>query len=258
MGGGGGGGEAAAVGALRAEGLAQEGRRGAQGRHKSAGAVSSDTSLPRATMRLLLTLALLAGAAQATAPPFAPGALLTVTSASLNAQTQQGPLLLAVVADFCTHCQRLKPALFEAAAALRSEVAVATLDGVAERALAARLGVRGFPTVLLMRSGKLYEYPAQGSRTAAALVAWARTGYVAVEPAPFWRTPNNALGRLAGKALALPGLAAALRERLASEHGVGDGTLVVALLAALLAGGVAAVALLDAVVGWTAPRPHAA
>ncbi len=47
----------------------------------------------------------------------------------------------------CSHCKSLAPEWKKAAAQLKGIVNIAAIDGDAEKALAGRIGVKGFPTI---------------------------------------------------------------------------------------------------------------
>jgi hypothetical protein len=167
-----------------------------------------------------------------------------------------------IYADWCQFCERLKPVWFELGAALAGPGGVATgrVNGPEQRALSTRLAVRGYPTILLFREGTMRTYPATGARSAGALQRWAREGYAGTPPAPYHRTPNNALGRAVGRLFALPAAAAAARARAQAAWGLSDGALAAACAAAALAAAAAAVAGLDLALALStrrAARPHA-
>lgn len=71
----------------------------------------------------------------------------------------------------CIHCQRLEPTLEATAKILHSfhadregrKVKVGKVDGAAERALASRFNIRGFPSIFLIDGWEVREY--EGPRT---------------------------------------------------------------------------------------------
>ena len=172
-----------------------------------------------------------------------PGGITLLTLSNFDAQLARGPTLVLVGAQFCGHCARLQPAWQAACASLGGHTACGHIDGPAQRILSTRLGVRGYPSIYLFRDGKMRSY--SGLRAEAALVGWARGEYKATAVEPFHRTPNNALGRVTGVLLRLPQRCGALWEHMLKATGVGAGTLAVMTAAALVLGGVAAVASVD-------------
>lgn len=109
-----------------------------------------------------LLLMLLASAAFALAPRAADAASapLVLDDASLPAFVRDkldGVALLALTAEWCGHCQALKPKYEKVAEALRGLVPVIQVDADKNRDAAAEYGVKGFPTIKL-----LYKDPATG------------------------------------------------------------------------------------------------
>ena len=155
-------------------------------------------------------------------------------------------------------CERLKPVWAELAGALRGTVAVAQVDGPAQRALSARLSVRGYPTILLLREGTMREYDG-ATRSAAALRHWAAAGYARTPTVSLLRTPNNALGRALGAVFRAPSATAAAIEAAKAALGVGDAALAALAVAAALLATVLGIAALDCALTMSArPRPHQA
>lgn len=103
-----------------------------------------------------------------------------------------------VGAEWCGHCQKLRPVWAEVAKTLASRTGAGYVDGNAERVLQTRLGVRGYPSIFLFRDGQMRSY--SGARTAQAITAWAEGKYKETPVAPFHKTPNNVLGRCVARA----------------------------------------------------------
>jgi protein disulfide-isomerase A6 len=80
-------------------------------------------------------------------------------------------------APWCGHCKALEPEYKVAAAKLKGQVKLGKVDATQEEALAARFGVRGYPTIKVFDYGegksdsKAYDYP--GQRTAQDIINFA-------------------------------------------------------------------------------------
>lgn len=92
--------------------------------------------------------------------------------ASRWGSTARGPAVVAVLADWCGHCQRAKPELAAAADRLGGAVPVLGLDADANPGIVEDWGVQGFPAVFFVTpTGARREY--EGARTAKAISDWA-------------------------------------------------------------------------------------
>lgn len=94
----------------------------------------------------------------------------------------KGPILVDFWAPWCGPCRMMKPFLAEAAATLSSEVRVASLNVDEAQPIAEAFGIRGIPTLILIKDGKILDsvsgvMPAAGivSRVRAALAKDANT-----------------------------------------------------------------------------------
>jgi thioredoxin-like negative regulator of GroEL len=67
------------------------------------------------------------------------------------------PVMLDVWGPGCTPCQHLEPIVMRLATRYRGRVKVAELNAAENPRTAARLGVRGTPTVLYFRKGQVVE-----------------------------------------------------------------------------------------------------
>jgi thioredoxin 1 len=86
------------------------------------------------------------------------------------------PALVKVYADWCQHCVALAPVWAEVARELEGELYVGRVDGPKSRMLVKRFGVKGYPTILLFRDGKMYEY-GDADRSLSSIVGFARKEY---------------------------------------------------------------------------------
>lgn len=64
------------------------------------------------------------------------------------------PVLVDFTAAWCTPCRALEPILHKVAVEGAGRLKVATVDGGEHPELAARFGVRGFPTVIAFAGGR--------------------------------------------------------------------------------------------------------
>ncbi|KAL9645569.1 hypothetical protein ABK040_000632 [Willaertia magna] len=85
----------------------------------------------------------------------------------------EAPWVVAFVAPWCGHCQRLKPEYEKAANSLGGVVNMGTINCDNEKELAQRFGIKGFPTIKLFpayKSSKLNPDDYQGGRDANSIV----------------------------------------------------------------------------------------
>ena len=64
-----------------------------------------------------------------------------------------GPALLYVNVEWCPHCRAARPLMEKVAGVLGSVVPVYSVDGDDRADLAQELGVKGFPTIVLITQG---------------------------------------------------------------------------------------------------------
>jgi len=105
--------------------------------------------------------------------------VVVLTAQNFEAQTAEGIWMIEFYAPWCGHCKTLKPTWAQLATASKGKFNVAMVDGSAEQGLSKRFGIRGFPTIKLIRDGKLYDYNLR--RTVEDFTAFAEGAYAKVE-----------------------------------------------------------------------------
>ncbi|WP_159592374.1 thioredoxin TrxC [Chelativorans xinjiangense] len=83
------------------------------------------------------------------------------------------PVLVDVWAPWCGPCRTMAPAYEAAACELEPDVQLIKLNADAEQATAARLGIRGIPTMVLFHGGREVARTA-GAMSAPQIVRWVR------------------------------------------------------------------------------------
>ena len=98
-------------------------------------------------------------------------------------------------APWCGHCQKLAPVWERIDDALDGELGVARVDATAPACahVAARFlsRGRGYPTIALLRQGRVWYYPHGTAREFDDLVIWARGGYAKVRRGPLALYPSS-------------------------------------------------------------------
>lgn len=98
-----------------------------------------------------------------------------ITGAALDRQVARGtlPVLVDVWAPWCGPCRMMAPAFEAAAGELEPDMRLVKLNSDNEQQTAARLGIRGIPTMILFHGGHEIARTS-GAMTAGQIVAWAR------------------------------------------------------------------------------------
>jgi thioredoxin-like negative regulator of GroEL len=95
-----------------------------------------------------------------------------ISPAALEAAlAMPGPLVLEVYTRACVICRRVEPMVAAVAASSGGTVRAYKIDAEAHLEFAAELDIRGVPTVLLFRDGRLIDRQS-GFMTAQALRKW--------------------------------------------------------------------------------------
>jgi thioredoxin 2 len=113
--------------------------------------------------------------------PLFSGAPIEADAAMFDRQTRQGdvPVLVDVWAPWCGPCRMMAPAFAAAAAELEPEMRLLKLNSDAEPEMAARLGIRSIPTMILFAGGREVAR-VSGAMAAGQIVAWARGKQAAI------------------------------------------------------------------------------
>jgi len=108
-----------------------------------------------------------------------PSDVVVLTDADIASKTAEGTWLVEFYAPWCGHCKRLAPTWEELATAAKGKFNVAKVDATVEKAAMKAFGVRGFPTIKLLKDGKVYSY--KGQRTVDAFTEFVEGGYESAE-----------------------------------------------------------------------------
>lgn len=88
--------------------------------------------------------------------------VITLTDENFDETISKESLILVeFYAPWCGHCKRLKPEYERAARRLlqlETQIKLAKIDATVEKKLAERFAVKGYPTLILFRNGKQYQY----------------------------------------------------------------------------------------------------
>jgi len=114
-------------------------------------------------------------------------AVVTLVESNLTESVSQGTWFIDFYAPWCGHCKNLIPTWEEVAKELEKEnIKTAKFDAIqANPLLMNRWGVKGFPTLILIRENNMYDYKeSQLERSRANLVKFALEPNVNAQPVP--------------------------------------------------------------------------
>mmetsp|Transcript_15140 Transcript_15140/g.20895 ORF Transcript_15140/g.20895 Transcript_15140/m.20895 type:complete len:229 (+) Transcript_15140:130-816(+) len=182
-----------------------------------------------------------------------------ITEENFDDEIARGPYYVKVYADWCSHCKIMAPA-WEAMADELDEVFVGQINGPEEKALVARLGVKGYPSIFLFRDGSTWEYT--GNRELKLLTEFAVKDYKFAKPLPFYKAPNSVVGRAFGLVTSFPLTLEKAYHTLHEKQGFSHLSIISCLLLVPVVIGVAFVVFLDISTSRAQPinqenRPHA-
>lgn len=97
---------------------------------------------------------------------------LEVNESNFDAEVTNSelPVLVDFWANWCMPCKMLAPVVDEIAAEFVNKVKVVKVDVDSNQALAAKFGIRGIPTLLILKEGKIADRMV-GAQPKAAIVA---------------------------------------------------------------------------------------
>ncbi|KAK9822204.1 hypothetical protein WJX81_004183 [Elliptochloris bilobata] len=167
-----------------------------------------------------------------------------VPALDFDERTSRGDWLINIYAPWCKHCQQLEPVWQNVAERLNGRMHVAKINGESNRVLIRRFLVEAYPSIYLIKAGKVYEYDG-GPRSEQQFEEWALVGYLEEEPLPAHRSPVSLFGRTLGFFMGLPGRIHRFSLWASREKGVSELTLLLGLLSVPITLGVLGICALD-------------
>jgi len=101
-----------------------------------------------------------------------PGDVVHMTDDSFETDLQRSShAMVMFYAPWCKHCQAFKPAYSSVATLLKGQAFIGAMDATEWKVTPPKFEVKGYPTVLYFRDGKMVE-TYQGPRDKASVVSW--------------------------------------------------------------------------------------
>ncbi|AFZ79557.1 protein disulfide isomerase, putative [Theileria equi strain WA] len=121
--------------------------------------------------------------------PEGPSSVVVLTDANFEHLTQAttgsttGPWFVKFYAPWCHHCRKMTPAWEKLAKDLKGTVNVADIDVTKNVQIGKRFAIRGYPTLILLKDGKMYHYEG-GDRSTESLTAFVTAGHLNLSGIP--------------------------------------------------------------------------
>merc|ERR1711916_170121 len=96
-----------------------------------------------------------------------------LTTANFDEKVAEGTWMLKFYAPWCGHCKRLAPEWEKYGK--ETDINVGKVDCTVEKSVCSKFGVRGYPTLKMVKDGKVYDY--SGQRTISAFKSFVDGGY---------------------------------------------------------------------------------
>nr|AAC37215.1 disulfide-like protein [Acanthamoeba castellanii]prf//2024291A protein disulfide isomerase-like protein [Acanthamoeba castellanii] len=102
---------------------------------------------------------------------------------NFDEHTASGDWFLEFYAPWCGHCKNLAPVWEDLATQGKAKgLRVGKVDCTQNKEIGSRFGVKGYPTIKLLKDNQLYAY--KGARKVDDFLQFAESGYKAVDPVP--------------------------------------------------------------------------
>merc|ERR1712232_1135889 len=112
-----------------------------------------------------------------------PEDVVILSDDDFNAKTKSGTWFVKFYAPWCGHCKRLAPTWEQLATATKGSANIAKVDCTQHKSTCQRFGVRGYPTLKLIKDGQVYAY--SGQRTVDAFKRFLDGGYTSAQKSDF-------------------------------------------------------------------------